>query len=95
MTNPATIAAPRKPYNDTAGYVASRKCHRPHGGWIVVIDRKNGGDWIDASTRWVVTCFGASEPANGRLLDMPTKAAALAEMKYAAQADSVCGWLEE
>lgn len=42
----------RKPLNDTAGYVCQRKCKL--GGYVMIIDRSNGGDWIDAEDRWVV-----------------------------------------
>ena len=44
----------RKPHNDIAGYVAELKCHRPCGGHIVIYDRKNGADWIDADDRYIV-----------------------------------------
>jgi hypothetical protein len=42
----------RKPHNDQLGYVSERKCKL--GGHIVILDRQNGADWIDADERWVV-----------------------------------------
>lgn len=47
----------RKPHNTTAGYVASRKTTGdPNLGtdWLIIIDRENGGDWLDAPHRWVL-----------------------------------------
>jgi len=41
-----------KPHRDDAGYVAEMKCKL--GGHIVIYDRENGGNWIDADTRWIV-----------------------------------------
>lgn len=75
----------RKPYNDSPGYVASRKCRDGH---CVVYDRQNGGDWIDASTRWVVAHYTA-EGANDGLLDVDTKAGALDVMKGTAAGSTV------
>jgi len=68
----------RKPFNNDAGYVCSRKC--PDGGHVVVYDRKNGGDWIDGSERWVVAKYNG-ERLNQGLLDMPTKTQAVHLMK--------------
>ena len=72
------MASKRKPYNDDAGYICSRKC--ADGGHVVVYDRQNGGDWIDGTTRWVVAKYDADR-ANQGLLDMPTKLDALHQMK--------------
>lgn len=45
----------RKPHNDISGYVCERKSYHPKlPGHFVVIDRKNGGDWIHAESRWVL-----------------------------------------
>ena len=44
----------RKPLNDTAGYVASRKT--PFG-YLMILDRQNGGDWVDAEERWVISAL--------------------------------------
>lgn len=41
-------------YLDTAGLVDRRTCKAPCGGVILLIDRKKGGDWIDADYRWIV-----------------------------------------
>lgn len=67
----------RKPYNDDAGYVASRKCSDGH---VVIYDRKNGGDWIDGETRWIIAHYD-TEGANDGILDMATKADAIGLMK--------------
>lgn len=75
------MTSKRKPLNDTAGYVCSRKCVQ--GGYVMVIDRKNGGDWIDAETRWVVDKRD-DNLFNEGLMDMPTKADAIAFMKETA-----------
>lgn len=91
MTQPRRRTLPmskRKPYNNDAGYVASRKCANGH---VVVYDRNNGGDWIDASTRWVVAKYD-TEGLNEGLLDMPTKSEALALMKDTAQGEDY--WYE-
>lgn len=74
----------RKPYNDSPGYVASRKCRDGH---VVVYDREKGGDWIDGSTRWVVAHYNAEE-ANDGLLDMASKRQALDLMKDTAAGDA-------
>jgi hypothetical protein len=68
----------RKPYNGDAGYICSRKC--PDGGHVVVYDRQNGGDWIDADTRWIVSKYDA-ERLNEGVLEMATKAMAIDLMK--------------
>jgi len=45
----------RKPHRDTAGYVTERKSKHPKlPGHFVIIDRQQGGDWIDADHRWIV-----------------------------------------
>ena len=44
----------RKPHDDYAGYVSERKVHAYPGGYVIILDRKNGGDWVDAGNRWVV-----------------------------------------
>lgn len=45
----------RKPHNHLAGYRAELKSKHPGlPGHIVIFDRENGGDWIDAGDRWVV-----------------------------------------
>lgn len=45
----------RKPHNDTAGYVTERVSHHPKlPGHFVIIDHKNGGEWLDAGHRWIV-----------------------------------------
>lgn len=76
------MTSKRKPLNDTAGYVASRKCVQ--GGYVMVIDRKNGGDWIDADTRWVV-CKHDANLAGEAILEMDTKAHAIQLMKDTAE----------
>lgn len=80
----------RKPYNDDAGYVASRKC--ADAGHVVVYDRKNGGDWIDGEERWIVAKYSAGGSNEG-LLDMPTKADAIQFMKDTASGDETA-WYE-
>lgn len=80
----------RKPLNDTAGYVCSRKC--VDGGYVMVVDRNNGGDWIDATTRWVVSKHD-SGLLNQGLIDMPTKADAIEFMKATAIGEETC-WYE-
>jgi hypothetical protein len=75
------MTSKRKPYNDDAGYVCSRKC--PDNGHVVVYDRQNGGDWIDGETRWIVAKYN-SEGLNRGLMDMPTKADAIGFMKETA-----------
>lgn len=74
----------RKPYNDTAGYVASRKCVK--GGHIVILDRKNGADWIDADERWIVVHF----PSSGHV-SVATRETAYTLMKDTAQGNDVAG----
>ena len=68
----------RKPLNDTAGYVCSRKCQ--DGGYVMVIDRQNGGDWVAGDERWIVDKRNA-ELMNEGILGMPTKAGAIDLMK--------------
>ena len=53
----------RKPHNDTAGYVCERR--HPHGGWLMLLDRQNGGDWVDADTRWVLVRMDVGHMACG------------------------------
>ena len=57
-TNPEAIRnrnSGHRPHSNTAGYVTERRSHHPRlPGHFVIIDRKNGGDWIDADDRWVV-----------------------------------------
>lgn len=44
----------RKPYNDCAGYVASRR-HPVHRGWLVILKAEEAG--LDtAGGPWVVSC---------------------------------------
>jgi len=74
--------AKRKPHSEIAGYVAERKCLRPCGGHVVIYDRKNGGDWIDADDRWVVF----HEPSTLHV-SVPSLAFARDIMKNAAAAD--------
>ncbi len=83
------MTSKRKPYNDDAGYVCSRKC--PDGGHVVVYDRENGGDWIDGEQRWVVARYNAGGLNEG-LLDMVTKVDAIGQMKNTAWGDS--SWYE-
>lgn len=74
----------RKPYNEDAGYVCSRKM--PNNlGHVVIYDRNNGGDWIDGETRWILAHYDQNG-ANDGLLDFPTKADAIGMMK-----DTVAG----
>ena len=73
------MASKRKPYNDDAGYVCSRKLPG-NNGHVVVYDREKGGDWIDGSTRWIVSHYD-SEGRNDGLIDQPTKADAIGLMK--------------
>ena len=75
------MTSKRKPLNDTAGYVCSRKCAQ--GGYVMVVDRENGGDWINAETRWVVAKYDAGLACEG-LMDLPTKADAIGFMKETA-----------
>lgn len=45
----------RKPHNDDAGYVCELVSKHPRlPGHIVIYDRKNGAEWIDADERWIV-----------------------------------------
>ena len=44
----------KKPHADDAGYVCSLKTAF---GRCVVYDREAGGDWLDATTRWVVAAY--------------------------------------
>lgn len=46
----------RKPHNDTGGYVCELKGAR--GGYLVILDRDRGGDWIDADARWLLVWMG-------------------------------------
>lgn len=56
-----TEVSRRKPHNNQAGYVCERKVQHTRGGHIVLLDRDNGGDWIDAPHRWVLSW----EPGGG------------------------------
>lgn len=42
----------RKPHSGNAGYVCELRCKL--GGHIVIYDRQNGADYIDADDRWIV-----------------------------------------
>lgn len=53
-----------------AGEVESRT-NRETRTTMVLIDREKGGDWIDASTRWIVLC-----DEHGSLLDLDTRSTA-------------------
>ena len=41
-----------KPHRNEPGYVCEMRAKL--GGHIVIYDRTNGGDWIDADYRWIV-----------------------------------------
>lgn len=73
--------ASRNPYSDDPGFVCARKC--PDGGYAVVYDRDNGGDWIDGETRWVLAKF-SPDMFNQGILDLPTKADAIGMMRETA-----------
>ena len=79
----------RKPLNDTAGYVCSRKC--PDGGYVMVVDRERGGAWIDGETRWVVCKYNSSLENEG-IMDLQTKSDAIGFMKETA--DGLSDWYE-
>ena len=59
------MASNRKPHNDTAGYVCERR--HPKGGWLMLLDRDNGGDWIDADERWILVRLDAVGSGLGTL----------------------------
>lgn len=80
----AKTVSKRKPYNDIAGYHASRKCQPEVGGHVVIIDRANGGDWIAADSRWIVV----KEP-EGIHVAVHTRETATHLMKATAAAKSV------
>ena len=86
----------RKPFNGDAGYVASRKVPEPKGGWCVIYDRANGGDWIDGDERWVVAAFDRHK-GNVGLLDCRTRGLAIETMKLAQSGNLnwVAGYQEE
>ena len=67
----------RKPFNNDAGYRASR---RTSFGWVVIYDRKAGADWIDADTRWVVAAYD-QDKANIALIECGSFARATEVMK--------------
>ena len=78
----------RKPFNDDAGYKCSLRAPFGH---VVVYDRKNGGDWIDADTRWVVSAYDHEE-LNIALLECETERLARDTMKGAR--DGHHDWIE-
>ena len=71
----------RKPFNKDAGYVASR---RTPFGYVVVYDRRRGGDWIDGATRWVAAAYDHKQ-LNLALLDCDTLKTARRTMQDAVQ----------
>ena len=75
----------RKPYNGDAGYHCSLKTRFGH---VVLYDRRNGGDWIDAGARWVLAAFDRSG-ANLALLDCKTERYGRRAMR-----DARDGWTE-
>ena len=75
----------RNPYSGDAGYRAVLKTEFGH---VVLYDRQNGGDWIDAETRWVVIAFDASG-ANVAILDATSERHARGIMR-----DTAAGWVE-
>ena len=73
----------RKPHSDTAGYVTERKSKHPRlPGHFVIIDRQNGGDWIDADNRWVV--IHANGDKFGCMVSLPSCKAARDVMYHVA-----------
>ena len=62
-------------------------------GWAVIYDRSNGGDWIDASTRWVIAAYD-SERANLGLLDCETRKDALNFLRDATNGSGIPYWVE-
>ena len=75
----------RKPFNGDAGYKASL---RTWFGWVVIYDRENGGDWIDADSRWVVAAYD-EDKMNLALLEARSEREARRVMK-----DTRDGWWE-
>ena len=79
----------RKPFNGDAGY---RSSLRAPFGYVVIYDRKHGGDWIDADTRWVVAAFN-HDKANIALLECPSQSVARQTMKDASTGDA--DWINQ
>lgn len=79
----------RKPFNGDAGYVASLKAPFGH---VVIYDRENGGEWIDAGSRWVVSSW-THEKANIALLEVSSLRRAREVMKDAR--DGFHDWMDE
>lgn len=79
----------RKPFNNDAGYVCSLKTGFGH---VVVYDREKGGDWIDASTRWVLAAYNHDKENIG-LLDCRTIRQARSDMKLTR--DGMWDWIEQ
>ena len=69
----------RKPFNEDLGYRCSL---RTPFGYVVLYDRKNGGDWIDGGERWVIAAYDHDE-SNLALLDVASEKLAREHMKDA------------
>lgn len=74
----------RKPFNNDAGYKASLRAPFGH---VVIYDRQNGGDWIDAETRWVVAAYDHDE-LNIGFLECESERIARDTMKAARDGDA-------
>ena len=89
MNGPVARVRRSNPFSRDAGYVTARKAAF---GWAIVYDRKNGGDWIDADTRWVVAAYDQDEQNIG-LLDCPTRQIAGETMADAADGSDT-DWID-
>lgn len=91
----------RKPHNWFAGYVAERKVKHPFGGHIIILDRDNGGEWVDGGERWVLLWEPVPESINAqrfgpRIVEMSTRENAYSLMKSAAaNVDDFCWFVCE
>ncbi len=73
----------RKPHNHLPGYRAELKSKHPDlTGHIVIFDRVNGGDWIDALDRWVVMHINGDDC--GGMVSVASLASARDAMKHVA-----------
>lgn len=80
----------RKPFNEDAGYKASL---RTPFGHAVIYDRENGGDWIDADTRWVVAAYD-SEHSNLAIMEASSLRIARETMKGAREHGFQTDWIQ-
>ena len=76
------------PFKVNDGYVDSR---RTQFGWVVVYDRLNGGDWLDADERWILTAW-THDVRNLALLDCGTRREAIDTMRDAV--DGFHDWID-